>query len=214
MVIPGTSRARSASPTASSWKGLMMATMSFTSPPSGFRGRGRWRPGWRPRTHSGWEARVGLRLQHEVGVADLAELALVGAFDLDLGGHTDLHESLGDHEDHVRDPEGPEESDTDVDELGPELAEGVMRPGEGVPVNECRDDALHPLGHAVPPDALVRVGAVGEQADGQQAPGAGEAVHRDRAARVVDLGPLVEELDRVADDEPGHAPDDHPPGSR
>src|SRR5450756_3154805 len=116
-------------------------------------------------------------------------------------------------QDHERDAEGPDEADAGVDDLSAELTQRAVLATDGAPVEQGGDDAPHPLKDAVPSDGLGGVRAVGEEPDGQDAPQAVEAVNGDRAAGVVDLGLLVEELDGVADDEPGDDAD-HDRGPR
>ena len=63
-----------------------------------------------------------------------------------------------------------------------------------IAVEQAGDDTVH----AVPGAAVVAL-AVGEQTDGDHAPQAVGAVHRNGADRIVDLHHLLDELDREAD---------------
>ena len=69
------------------------------------------------------------------------------------------------------------------------------------------EQAGHRAGHAVPGAAVVAL-AVGEEPDGDDAPDAVGAVHRDRADRVVQLQHALDELAREAHEHAGDQADD------
>src|SRR5262245_56615431 len=86
----------------------------------------------------GPELSVGLGDLDEVGVGLLAELAGVGALELDFGRDPDLHEALGERADDPCHTPRPDEVDRDVDHLRTELAdisveETLDRAGDPVP---------------------------------------------------------------------------------
>ena len=90
---------------------------------------------------------------------------------------------------------------TDADGLGAELAEPSPRSrSPKIPVTPLPDSAHVAVGGAVPAGA---VGAVGEDADGQHAEGAADAVDGDGAHRVVD----APALDEAGGDDDEHAGD-------
>ena len=117
-------------------------------------------------------AEVGLGADHEVGVADTAELGHVETLDLDLGRRPGscMKRLATVKISHVM-PHAQMKPTTTWITCATELAAVAV------------EQALDVAGDAVPADA---VGAVGEEPDREHAPRAAHAVHRDRAARVVD----------------------------
>ena len=111
----------------------------------------------------------------------------VEALHLLLGGDAHPDEEVEDLEEGEARHTDPEEVRADADELGDELA--------AVPVEEPRDARCR----ATIPAASV--GAVGEEAEGDETPRTVDTVDGDRADRVIDLHPVLDEERRFHDED-------------
>ena len=112
---------------------------------------------------------------------------------LDFRGDPVAHDRFDDLEEDEEQREDPDDAGDRADCLRGELRRVAV------------EQALDRAGHAVP---AVAIGAVGEQADRQHAERAADAVHRDRADRIVDLQHAVDEEHRLDDQHAGDGADD------
>src|SRR5512140_266925 len=190
IVSPSTSAAKSATLTSSSFSGRMMAVISFmaalpslSAGRSRFQGANRGACGCRPRGHE--DRRVDGRTVSAVrGGGDLVE---VEALDLLLGRDAHPDRGVEDFEEDEAREADPDHVRADPDQLGDQLL--------AVAVEETGASGVGPAVEA----AAVR--PVGEEAEGDQPPGAVEPVDGDRADGVVDLEGVLDEEGRVNDED-------------